>query len=284
MRIAVLILISLNSLAVFAQSKSKQIELVKSQYDSLSLILENERVVNVKKMTELNDKVLSLQSQQILINSTNLNLNDSLNNSIRKLRFAEEELLRISKQNEQFITEIQGKQEIIDSLLANSVVRSKSKYGDAVCYEISDKIKSCIWEKFMVIRSSEIYDVPGREDYFESTKLYKLIENNYNEILNSQMFLDPDNLLFKIVNDKILEEHKTFIDATVDNENTCYNEFNDKLLHYFSLNTLDVFQIFFNDDIITFYINLNLCHACRSIKHVSVSFKIDDIINYIVLD
>jgi hypothetical protein len=285
MRIAVLILFSLHSLAVFAQSKSKQIELVKNQYDSLSLILEDERVVNVKKMTELNDKILSLQGQQILINSTNLNLNDSLNNSIRKLRFAEEELLRISKENEEFISEIKGKQEIIDSLLANSVV--KSKYGDAVCQNIGnseERIEVCLWKKYMSISITSL----GLYGRFEgiSQKLFKIKEDKYVEIPNSLMFNDPNKELLRVINNKILDDYNNIIKSGGYEENDqCLDMFKNFLLPLLPIESFESFNICFGEDEISFLIDVYILPSrCLPLRLVPISIRIDDIIDYIVLD
>jgi hypothetical protein len=114
-------------------------------------------------------------------------------------------------------------------------------------------------------------------------KLYKLSYNSYKEIPNSEMFLDPYNILFRRVKEEILKEVSSIYEY--DDGHVCYDDFKGKLNDLLSLNSLDAFQIIIDGDGIRFAIDLDLYRACRSIDVlISTSIKIEEIINYIVLD
>jgi hypothetical protein len=131
-------------------------------------------------------------------------------------------------------------------------------------------IKTCTWGNFKSISTGEA-DFKGRYSY--SSKLFKLTNNTYVAIKNSQLFNENKTELLEILNQRI---KKSFDEYSNDPEfKDCFDGIS---APHFSIDDLG---IYFDDSGINFDVSFGLSGACMSVDGITISFKLDEIESYI---
>ncbi len=148
-----------------------------------------------------------------------------------------------------------------------------------VCSEKYQKVKgggepntvtSCTWGKYKSIKKGE---ADYRGTYFFSYKLFKLTNNKYVQIKNSELFNEKKDNLLAIINERVQKDFDEYFNNPENKD--CFDGISRPTVSF------DNLEISFNDSGIDFSISFGLCRACLPVDGTTISFKIDDIKSYI---
>ena len=131
-------------------------------------------------------------------------------------------------------------------------------------------IKSCTFENFKSVSKGDP-DYKGRYSY--SYKIFKLTNNKYVAIKNSELFNENKKKLLAIINQKIKE---TYLEYSNNPETKdCFDGISLPEVSF------DDLGISFNDTGIDFSITFGLDGSCMAVDGTTLSFKVDEIKTYI---
>ncbi len=155
--------------------------------------------------------------------------------------------------------------EIQTSKVTCSVIKKKNQNAaDPII------VKTCLFGSYKSI-STGMPDYKGRYSY--SYKLFKLTNNKYIPIRNSELFNVNKNKLLAIIKQRI---QKDYNESSKDpNNEGCFDGKSAPTV------TFENLKISFNDSGIEFSISYGLCGACMAVDGTNISFKIDEIKPYL---
>jgi hypothetical protein len=135
-------------------------------------------------------------------------------------------------------------------------------------------VKTCTWSNFKCIRTGDA-DYKGRYHY--SSKWYKLVNGEYINIYNAELFNENTGILLEIINKKIKDYYNEL--SKIQDFKDCFS-----LIEKDRFYNIEDLELFFDEDGLTFSFSFRLPSACLSIDGNYISFSLNELEPYLNLN